>query len=217
MNTSGLFPETTDRGTDRWYGVVPAIVIDNKDPEQLGRVQVQTRFLQPTGDSGGLWARVAVLMGGADRGTFFLPEIGDEVLVAFESGDASKPYILGGLWSNVDKPPYAVAGENQKNDLRVIKSRSGHLIRLDDTDKSEKVEIIDKSGKNSISFDTQKNAITISSAQDVNINAPQGTITLSAKTISISSSADTTISPTGNLTLRATGNTTIKGEMVNIN
>ena len=213
MNTSGLFSEPTNRSTDRWYGVVPAIVTDNNDQAQLGRVRV--RFLQATDDPAGLWARVAVLMGGANRGTFFLPEVGDEVLVGFESGDPNKPYILGGLWSNTDQPPDT--NEDGKNNKRLIKSRSGHLIRLDDTDGSEKVEIIDKSGNNSITFDTANNTISINSAQDVNINAPQGTITLSAKTISISSSADSKIAAQSGLTLEASGNMTIKGAMVNIN
>jgi uncharacterized protein involved in type VI secretion and phage assembly len=199
--------------SDRWYGVVPAIVVKNDDPNQLGRVQI--RLPHMSDDTTGPWARVAVLMGGNDRGTFFLPERGDEVLVAFENGDPSKPYILGGLWNSADTPPDTNAdGENNK---RIIKSRSGHLVRLDDTDGSEKIEIIDKTGNNSITFDTSSNTITVTSAKDVNINAPQGTITLSAKAISISSSGDTTVAPSGGLTLQASGSMTIKGKTVDIN
>jgi phage protein D/phage baseplate assembly protein gpV len=213
-STSDLFSKATERGSDLRYGVVPAVVIHNNDSTHLGKVQI--RLPHMTDDSKGPWARVVALMGGGDRGTFFLPEEGDEVLVAFENGDPNKPYILGGLWSNKDKPPDTNA--DGKNNKRLIKSRSGHLIRLDDTDGSEKVEIIDKSGNNSVTFDTSKNTITITSAQDVNINATQGTITLSAKTISISSSADTTIAAKSGLTLQADGSTTtIKGQTVNIN
>ena len=209
MSISNPFSEESGR----WYGVAPAVVTHNDDPTHLGQVQI--RFPHMTDDTTGPWARVAVLMGGGKRGTFFLPEEGDEVLVAFENGDPSKPYILGGLWNNTDQPPDTNAdGENNK---RFIKSRSGHLIRFDDTGGSEKVEIIDKTGKNSITFDSSSNTITITSAQDVTINAPQGTISLSAKTISISSSADSTISAKGGLTLQASGNTTIKGAEVDIN
>jgi phage protein D/phage baseplate assembly protein gpV len=207
------FSEAGERGVDRWYGVMPAVVIHNDDQTQLGQVQVQLPHM--TDDSKGPWARVAVLMGGAKRGTFFLPEEGDEVLVAFENGDPSKPYVLGGLWNNVDKPPDTNAGG--KNNKRFIKSRSGHLIRFDDTDGAEKVEIIDKSGNNSLTFDTTSNTITIVSAKDVNINAAQGTIALSAKTISISSTADTAVAAKGGLTLQATGSTTVKGKSVDIN
>ncbi len=213
MSISDPFAEDSAGRSDRQYGVMPAVVIDNNDPTQLGQVKI--RLPHMTDDAVGPWARVAVLMGGGNRGTFFLPEEGDEVLVAFENGDPSKPYILGGLWNNVDQPPDPNA--DGKNNKRLIKSRSGHLIRLDDTDGAEKVEIIDKSGNNSITFDSSSNTITITSAQDVNINAAQGTITLSAKTISISSSGDTTIAATGGLTLQASGSTTIKGTTVDIN
>jgi uncharacterized protein involved in type VI secretion and phage assembly len=199
--------------SDRWYGVVPCIVVTNDDPNQLGRVQI--RLPHMSDDTAGPWARVAVLMAGKERGTYFLPEQGDEVLVAFEQGDSSRPYILGGLWNSDDTPPDPNAdGDNNK---RIIKSRSGHIIRLNDSDGSEKVEIIDKTGNNSITFDTSNNTITIASAKDVNINAPQGTITLSAQTISISSSGDTKVTPGGGLTLQASGSTTIKGTTVDIN
>jgi phage baseplate assembly protein V len=195
--------------SDRWYGVVPCIVVSSDDPNQLGRVQIKLPHMSD--DTAGPWARVVALMAGNDRGTFFLPEQGDEVLVAFENGDPSRPYILGGLWNSSDAPP------DTKKDKRIIKSHSGHIIRLDDTDGSEKVEIIDKTGNNSITFDTSSNTITIASAKDVSINAPQGTITLSAQTISIASSGDTKVTPSGSLTLQASGTTTVKGATVDIN
>jgi len=197
----------------RVSGVAIALVIDNKDPQGLGRVRL--RFPALSDDEIGLWARIAVLMAGADRGTFFLPEIGDEVLVAFEFGDISRPYVLGGLWNGKDKPPETNA--DGKNNLRLMKSRSGHLIRLDDSDGAEKIEIIDKSGGNSVTIDTASNAITITSAADVTIDAPQGTIKLNAQKIEITSSADVEIKAQANLTLEASGNTTLKGTVVNIN
>jgi uncharacterized protein involved in type VI secretion and phage assembly len=199
--------------TQRFAGVAVGLVIDNKDPQGLGRVRL--KFPALSDDEIGHWARIAVLMAGADRGTFFLPEVGDEVLVAFERGDIARPYVLGGLWNGQDKPPEANA--DGQNNLRLVKSRSGHLIRLDDTDGAEKIEIVDKSGGNSITIDTASNAITITSAADVTIDAPQGTLKLSAQTIEISSSANTELKAQGNLTLEATGNATLKGAMVNIN
>jgi uncharacterized protein involved in type VI secretion and phage assembly len=198
----------------RSYGVVVGLVTDNKDPEGLGRVKV--KFPSSSDDEIGYWARVAVLMAGAQRGTFFLPEVDDEVLVAFERGDVMRPYIIGALWNGKDKPPDT--NSDGKNNLRFIKSRSGHLVRLDDTDGSEKIEIIDKSGSNSITIDTANNAITIKSAKDVSIEAPQGTIKLSAKSVNISSTADTKIQAQGGATLDGSpGTTTIKGTTVNIN
>jgi uncharacterized protein involved in type VI secretion and phage assembly len=194
-------------------GVAVGLVIDNKDPQGLGRVRL--KFPALSDDEIGHWARIAVLMAGADRGTFFLPEVGDEVLVAFEQGDIVRPYVLGGLWNGKDKPPEANA--DGKNNLRLVKSRSGHLIRLDDSDGAEKIEIVDKSGGNSVTIDTASNAITITSAADVTIDAPQGTLKLSAQTIEITSSANTEVKAQGNLTLEASGTTTLKGATVNIN
>lgn len=209
----GIFGSTSSPAKARMSGVAVALVINNQDPEGLGRVQVK---LPDYSDLDiGHWARVAVLMGGNNRGTFFLPEVGDEVLVAFEAGDLERPFVLGGLWNGVDKPPDTNA--DGQNDKRFIKSRSGHLIRLDDTQGSEKIEIIDKSGSNSVTFDTANNTITITSAQDINLQASNGTIKLTAKNVSISSTADTTIEPQGGLTMQASGNTTIKGAVVNIN
>jgi uncharacterized protein involved in type VI secretion and phage assembly len=152
-------PESRGRGQARMYGVVVGLVINNKDPQGLGRVQVK---LPGASDAEiGHWARLAVLMGGPKRGTFFLPEVGEEVLVTFEAGDRMRAYVLGALWNGQDRPPDENA--NGANNLRFIKSRSGHLIRLDDTSGSEKVEIIDKSGSNSLTIDTASNTITITS------------------------------------------------------
>jgi phage protein D/phage baseplate assembly protein gpV len=203
-----------DRSHNRTYGVVVGTVMKNKDPQNLGKVQVKLPGLSD--DEIGHWARVATLMAGSDRGTFFLPEEQDEVLVAFEQGDISRPYIIGALWNGKDKPPDTNA--DGKNNLRFIKSRSGNLIRFDDTKDREKIEIIDKSGKNRIAIDTANNAIAIESAKDISIEAPQGTIELSAQKIEISSTAETKIQAKGGLTLEGNpGDTTIKGKTVNLN
>jgi len=215
MSQFDLLSEITGSSeSDRTYGAVIGVVIDNKDPQGLGRVRV--KFPAFSDDEIGHWARVAVLMAGKDCGTFFLPAVQDEVLVIFEFGDITRPYILGALWNGKNKPPDK--NEDGNNNLRFIKSRSGHLIRFDDTDNSEKIEIIDKSGNNSITIDTSGKTITIISAQDISIEAAQGTIKLSAKNISLSSTADTKVQAQGGLTLEGTpGTTTIKGSTVNIN
>jgi len=213
MTPIGLFDADTGQQAGRTAGVTPALVLDNKDPQGLGRVKV--KFPNLSDDDIGHWARVAVLMAGNQRGTFFLPEAGDEVLVAFEAGDITRPFILGGLWNGQDAPPDTNA--DGKNNLRLIKSRSGRVIRLDDTDGSEKIEIVDKSGNNHLTFDTANNTITIASAKDITLDASQGTIKLTAQNISLSSTADTKVDAQSGLTLQASGNTTVKGALVNIN
>src|SRR5450759_1020992 len=166
MSSLGIFGGTGSQTPGRMSGVTTAVVLNNQDPQGLGRVQV--KFPTLSDDDIGHWARVAVRMGGNQRGTFFLPEVGDEVLVAFEGGDITRPFVLGGLWNGQDNPPDTNA--DGKNNKRFIKSRSGHLVRLDDTDGAEKIEIIDKSGNNSITFDTANNTITITSAQDITLD-----------------------------------------------
>src|SRR5918912_1521112 len=117
----------------RWYGVYPALVTDVKDPDGQGRVKVRLPWAPDAkGSAYEAWARQATLMAGPGRGTWFVPESGDEVLVGFEAGDPRRPYVLGALWNGVDRAPESMDGAG-RNDLRVIRSRSGHQIRLDDT------------------------------------------------------------------------------------
>jgi uncharacterized protein involved in type VI secretion and phage assembly len=210
---NGSDPEQT-RGSARVDGVMVGIVLDNQDPQGLGRVKV--KFPSLSDDPVGHWARLGVLMAGKDRGSFFLPEVGDEVLAVFEQGDISRPYVIGALWNGQDAPPDTNA--NGQNNLRFLKSRSGHLVRFDDTSGAEKIEIIDKSGNNKIVIDTASNTLTFQSDKDIRIEAAKGKITLNAQKIEISSSADTKIQGQGGLSLDGSpGNTAIKGTMVDIN
>ncbi len=121
----------------RWYGVFPAEVIDIKDPENQGRVKVTLPWAPDA--SGGryeAWARLATLFGGNNRGSWFVPDVGDEVLVAFEHGDARRAYVLGGLWNGRDKAPESMDGAGSNN-KKVLRSRNGVKITLDDQDGRE--------------------------------------------------------------------------------
>lgn len=197
----------------RQYGVMIGLVMDNKDPNGLGRVKV--KFPGWSDDEIGHWARMATPMAGDQRGFFFLPEAKDEVLVAFEQGEMSRPYIVGALWNGKDKPPSTNA--DGQNNIRVIQSRNGSLIRFDDTKGNGKIEIQDKNGDNSIVIDITKGAIAIKSSKDITIEATQGTIKLNAQNIEISSTASTKIEAANELNLSATGNTNVKGTIINLN
>jgi uncharacterized protein involved in type VI secretion and phage assembly len=129
--------------TSRVYGVVTGIVASIADPEEQGRVKVKFPWLE--GDQESPWARVISFMAGKNRGAVFRPEVNDEVLVLFEHGDMRFPYVIGALWNGKDDPPDK-AGPNADNHVRIIKSRSGHTITLDDTPGSEKVKVTDKNG-----------------------------------------------------------------------
>lgn len=139
-----------DSQVKRVYGVSAGIVTNNKDPKKLGRVKVQFPWLSDKNESN--WARTAVLMSGKQMGSFFLPEVGDEVLVAFENGNINAPYVIGSLWNPKAKPPET--NKDGKNNIRTFKSRSGHQLIFDDTKGKEQFEIKTKSGHNILLDDT---------------------------------------------------------------
>jgi uncharacterized protein involved in type VI secretion and phage assembly len=202
--------------TDRIYGVVVGIVTNNDDPDGLGRVRVRFPWLSDSDES--QWARTTALMAGQDRGVYFVPEVDDEVLVAFEHGDLRFPYVLGALWNGQDPPPESAALSNGQVVKRVIKTRAGHIIRLDDTDGGEKIEIIDKSGKNSIVIDSGANTITIKADGDINVESAQGKVVLKGQSVEIQSTAqDVKIQASANLDLKASAQVNVKGSLVNIN
>lgn len=201
------------------HSVVVGIVTNNQDPNGKGRVKVKFPWL--AGNTESHWARIASPMAGKNRGMVFLPEVNDEVLVAFEHGDLNRPYVLGALWNGMDEPPEG--NKDGKNNIRKICSRSGHeiifnddstarkekievhtkaghKILLDDSAGQEKIEIKDKTGKNVIKMDSVQNSITLSSAMKLDIDAQ--IIELNAK---------------GTMTLKAGATLTIQGAMVQIN
>lgn len=213
MNLFDLLTDERDEAAARVSGVVVGVVTNNQDPEGMGRVKLKFPWLSDEDESN--WARVATPMAGKERGFYFLPEVEDEVLVAFEQGDVRFPYVVGALWNGKDAPP--ASNEDGKNNVRVIKSRSGHVVRLTDEDGKEMIEIIDKSTKNTIRIDTSKNTITITSDKDIVLSAAQGKITLDAQEIEVKSSANAKVEAGGNLDLKATGQTNVKGATVNLN
>jgi uncharacterized protein involved in type VI secretion and phage assembly len=199
-----LDPAAPDKA-GRIYGVVMGLVTNNQDPDGMGRVRVKFPWLSDDHES--WWARVATPMAGPNRGIYFLPEVDDEVLVAFEHGDLRFPYVIGSLWNGKDAPPET--NDDGKNNLRLIHSRSGHLIRLDDTDGDEKIEIIDKTGNNSVTIKSSDNSVTIACTGRLRLQASQG--------IEINSDADIKIQANTTMDLEASAPMTIKGATVSIN
>ena len=127
----------TGLGGHCWYGVYAALVIDIVDPNGQGYVKVKLPWALDTGESEyTAWARLATLMAGKNRGSWFMPEVNDEVLICFEAGDPRRPYILGALWNGKDEPPQTMDKEG-KNNIKVLRSRGGITITLDDTAEKE--------------------------------------------------------------------------------
>jgi len=143
-----LFDARLPRGYGgRFYGVYPALVTDIVDPDGQGRVRVRLPWSPDNEDSAyEAWARLATLMAGNKRGSWFVPDVEDEVLVIFEAGDTRRPYVIGALWNGRDAPPDTMdsAGENNTKTLR---SRNGVTITLDDTDGQESFTVTTPGGQ----------------------------------------------------------------------
>jgi uncharacterized protein involved in type VI secretion and phage assembly len=202
-----------DDSGPRLYGVGVGVVTNNKDPDGLGRVKVKCPWMSDDHES--FWARVVTPMAGRDRGLYLLPEVDDEVLLAFEHGAPEYAYVLGALWNGKDKPPESNA--NGTNDHRTLKSRSGHVIRLDDTDGNERIEILDKSGKNRIVIRTSQHEITIDAGSDIAVTARDGTLTLAGRSVEITAHGSLSVKAQGNIDLEATGRLKLRGATVDIN
>jgi uncharacterized protein involved in type VI secretion and phage assembly len=152
----------------RRYGVVVGRVEEVEDPQGEGRVRVAFPWL---GCGNGYWAPVATLMSGGGRGSWFMPEVGDEVLVAFEQGDVNHPYVIGFLHNGEQLPP------ETDRQVRVLHSVNGHRIELRDPDvaggDTGGIRIADAHG-NVVELDNAR--ISIRGIATIDITAPTVTI-----------------------------------------
>jgi len=205
-------------------GVVTGLVTNLNDPDNLGRVKVKYGWLGKSPDGAEIesdWVRIAAPMGGAERGFFYLPEVNDEVLIAFEHGDVHRPYIVGVLWSSTDKPPLPnnQATKDGKVNQRIIKSRSGHVIILDDTDGQEQIVIRDKTEKNEIVINSKENTLTVKVDKDitveakgkVNVKSTSDDLTFEGKNMTIKTQQNFNVEATGSCSIKSTQNCTVEG------
>ena len=197
------------------FSLVLGIITDNNDPQGLGRVKVKYPWLSPEHTSD--WARVVSIGGGRERGIEFLPEVNDEVLVGFEMGDARHPYVLGGLWNGQDSPPKKSDQivSNGSVRQRIIRSRNGHTVVLDDGDNGgislsdqdgdqikldgHGINIADKDG-NHIMLDRQGVTITDKNGDKISLKA--GRLELTAN---------------GGISIKSNGVVEIKGSLLKLN
>lgn len=130
-------------GVRRGDAVHRAMVVDVGDPEGLGRVLVHMPALP---DSPEVWARLATLMAGDESGSWFVPEVGDEVLVVLEGGDPRWPHVVGALWNEGRRPPEQMDGGGENN-IKSLSTRSGVKITFDDSNGSEKLKLETPAGQ----------------------------------------------------------------------
>ncbi|MGY1776795.1 phage baseplate assembly protein V [Geodermatophilus sp. SYSU D00804] len=185
----------------RFYGVYPAVVSGVTDPDGQGRVRIRLPW-SPDGEGNGYeaWARLSTLMAGAGRGTWFVPDVDDEVVVVFEAGDPRRPYVIGALWNGQDAPPETMGSGN---DIRAIHSRNGVVITLDDADGRERLRLETPGGR-SVTLTDAAAAIT---AEDGNGNS----VTLDAGGVTVQCSAR--VSLTASTVEMSAGSVTVNAGM----
>lgn len=214
---SWLFAQTrvAEQEASRVDEVVIGLVTDIADPQKLCRVRVAFPSLSSTDNA--WWATVVSPGAGNDRGWFSLPEVGDEVVCAFEHGDISRPVILGALWNGKDKPVDQNDGANER---RTIVSRSGSRILLDDAEKS--LTVSDGAGVASIVLDETAVALTATSG-DVALQCHDllgvcaGEIELKGTTIALVGKGGP-VNATGTAGVKISGNVVhLKGSTIDIN
>lgn len=192
-------------------GVAVALVRQNRDPEGMGRVKVSYPWHSEAGES--FWARIAVPMAGNDRGTYFLPEVNDEVLVAFDRGDLRFPYVIGALWNGQDAPP--TTNDDGKNDVRVIRSRAGHQLTFNDGERGlVQLELAD--GK-TLRIDDDGIALDDNQGNSLVIETNSQSVTITAGNRLSLKGASVTIEASGTLDIKSNATTSISGTLVRIN
>jgi uncharacterized protein involved in type VI secretion and phage assembly len=182
---------------DKIYGVAIATVIANLDLTGEARVKLSL----PWAPGFEPWARIATMMAGIDRGSFFIPQVGDEVVVGFNHGDVREPFVLGTLWNTIDRPPAGLPIDAVNK--RMIRTPLGQQIVFDDAEQSitignlaqfelslgpEESELASEGA--SVSLDISGN-VTITGAASITLQAPS--ITIDGDNVSISGSAGVTI------------------------
>lgn len=198
--------EAGAHGTHLIAGVVIGLVTNNKDPDELCRVKVKFPWLSGTDESN--WARVVTPMAGKDRGIFYLPEIDDEVLVGFEHGDIHRPYVLGSVWNGKDGMPIKAAdavGSDGLVNKRVMKSRTGHMLTINDTKGGEQLLLVDKTSKNKITLNSPDNSLKIEFEGDITIDTKGKLIIKSKAGIEITSEATIKVEAKQDYSMKSSG------------
>ncbi len=193
----------------RIYGVTVAQVIDNLDATSQGRVQVRLPWLPGIEP----WARVAVPMAGTNHGTYFIPQVGEEVLVAFNHGDVREPYVIGSLWNGQDRPPATAPTDAVTK--RIIRTPLGHEIEFDDAAQSititsttqqrvtitpSKIELETTGGTATAKLETA-GKVSIQAAQSIELTAPS--VTISGGVVQFKSNAGFDIKAAGTCSIQA--------------
>lgn len=208
-----------DERTSEGFAIAPGIVTDDFDLLGLGRVQVKVPLL-PAFEP---WCRIAAIGAGAGRGFVWVPQVGDEVLVAFGQHDQRDAYVLGGLWNTLDRPPLLAQSDFViKRVIKTgIKGGLGHEIEFDDAVQSititsstnqkitidpTTIELKNTAGTLAIKMDNESQTISISAAAKIELKATK--ISIKGTKVELEGTA---------IDIKASGPCSVKGKLVKIN
>ena len=207
------FLETIDERIDerlplgwggRFYGVYPALVKDIVDPLGQGRVRIRLPWA-PDGEGQDyeVWARLATMMAGNERGTWFIPDVGDEVLVVFQAGDVRHPFVIGALWNGSDTIPFTYPDDLDAGNVTYAgwTSRTGHKISFFESSSESKIQLLTANGEVSVVFDDKNKEVRIETTGKMIFDAQQ----------------DVEIKAGGSMKLEASGQMTVKGSTIALN
>jgi phage baseplate assembly protein V len=193
--------------------VALAVVIDNIDLEGEGRVQLRLPWLpgfEP-------WARVAVPAAGSRRGFWIIPQIDDEVLVAFDGGDVSSPYVIGSLWNGSDRPPATSSLDAQSK--TILHTPGGHVIELDDQQGTVKITTIASQkvtlGPDKIQLEAGSSKATLNTSGSVTIESSTD-LTLKSTSVKIQATS-VSVEANADLSLKGSASASLQGGVVRIN
>ncbi|MFI9550367.1 phage baseplate assembly protein V [Nonomuraea endophytica] len=209
-------------------GLLPGLVTDLDDPLGTGRVKVAFPWLgqEP------VWARLITLDAGPAQGTWFVPDVGQEVVVGHLGDDRRFPVVLGALWNGQQQPPEQM--DARANAIRSIVTRSGHRLAFDDgepglvtlttagghafvlDDSAGTITLTEQGGTASITLGSDGVSI-VADQGDITLSAPAGALKLAASRLSSKASGPATVESTASLELKATGSLSVSGAMVRIN
>lgn len=188
--SDGLRPQRMPDARNPIHGVVVGIVTNIVDPKSWGRIKVRYPWCHDVVESN--WARIAQPYAGKGRGTFWLPEVGDEVCVAFDGGDLNHPYILGGIWNGPDIPP-PPGNPDGRDDTKLWQTRNGHKLVFEDHPGGERITLTDGPGSRHLVIDVAGDTITLTAAPgDITFEAPQENIKLECVNLEIDVRRDST-------------------------
>lgn len=199
LGTTGANGAGPTDGATGFTGLVRGTVSENADPDNLGRVKVSLGWLDD--DFSSAWAPVMQIGAGPASGSFFLPAVGDEVLVGFEQGQVGRPIVIGGLFNGVDTPPtYSQWLDNGAVTGRGIYSRKGHFLEFWDDDGHNMAVLSTAGAEASVAVDAANQKVVIQSDGAVEVTA-QGELKVHASKI----------------TLEADGQLVLKGAQITLN